>query len=314
MFERFTDQARRAIFYARYEASGFGGRFIETQHLLLGILRAAPELATTFLGEAEAEEAFRAEFVELAERASRVSTSVDMPLSRGCQRALAYAAEEAERARIREIRPGHLLLGLLREEEGAAWEALTRRGLTAPICRDRLLRFRTLRQPEEGAPFLPELTEQAVRDALRGALQGDLAHVDSATVFDGLSFELADKRVGSAHTVFEILQHIVYWQEKCLDYLGQARTDWAERAEESWAAGAAPADEPEWQRAVERYKRTLRALLEQLGRCDLAFAAASVTNMQALQATAQHTSYHLGQAVVVRQLLGAWPPPGGGLG
>jgi len=39
MFERYTEMARRSIFFARYEASAFGSEYIETEHLLLGILR-----------------------------------------------------------------------------------------------------------------------------------------------------------------------------------------------------------------------------------------------------------------------------------
>ena len=40
MFERYTEKARRVIFFARYEASQFGSPCIETEHLLLGLLRA----------------------------------------------------------------------------------------------------------------------------------------------------------------------------------------------------------------------------------------------------------------------------------
>ncbi len=39
MFERYTEKARRTIFFARYEASLFGSPYIETEHLLLGLLR-----------------------------------------------------------------------------------------------------------------------------------------------------------------------------------------------------------------------------------------------------------------------------------
>src|SRR5260370_234880 len=49
MFERYTEKARRVIFFARYEASQFGSPYIETEHLLLGLLRETKALATRFL-------------------------------------------------------------------------------------------------------------------------------------------------------------------------------------------------------------------------------------------------------------------------
>jgi len=49
MFERYTEKARRIVFFARYEASEFGSPTIETEHLLLGILREDKALANHFL-------------------------------------------------------------------------------------------------------------------------------------------------------------------------------------------------------------------------------------------------------------------------
>ena len=48
MFERYTERARRVIFFARYEASNYGSRHIETEHLLLGLLREDRELGKWF--------------------------------------------------------------------------------------------------------------------------------------------------------------------------------------------------------------------------------------------------------------------------
>lgn len=49
MFERYTEKVRRTIFFARYEASQFGSPYIETEHVLLGLLREDKALAHTFL-------------------------------------------------------------------------------------------------------------------------------------------------------------------------------------------------------------------------------------------------------------------------
>ena len=49
MFERYTEKARRIIFFARYEASQYGSPYIETEHLLLGIVREDKALSFRFL-------------------------------------------------------------------------------------------------------------------------------------------------------------------------------------------------------------------------------------------------------------------------
>src|SRR5215475_5486822 len=114
MFERYTEQARRVIFFSRYEAAQTGSPFIETNHLLLGIIRQSPRLfreldiaSVEALGE-DCRKAIGPPMVKM-------STSVDLPLSNESKRVLAYAAEEAERLQSKVIGVQHLALGLLRE-------------------------------------------------------------------------------------------------------------------------------------------------------------------------------------------------------
>jgi ATP-dependent Clp protease ATP-binding subunit ClpC len=85
MFERYTEKARRAIFFARYEASQFGCSCIETEHLVLGVLREGKALANQFL----ASEAVRHSITQRRTTDLKVSTSVDLPLSHESKRALA---------------------------------------------------------------------------------------------------------------------------------------------------------------------------------------------------------------------------------
>src|ERR1700678_1852891 len=129
MFERYTETARRTIFFGRYEASQFGSRYIETEHLLLGLLREDKALANRFLHSYEAVQSIRKQIERYTVPGERVSTSVDLPLSHECKRVLAYGAEEAERLNHKHIGTEHLLLGLLREEKCFAAEILHERGL-----------------------------------------------------------------------------------------------------------------------------------------------------------------------------------------
>src|SRR5579884_1067391 len=131
MFERYTEKARRVIFFARYEASQFGSPFIETEHLLLGLLREDKALSHALLSSSHsAVEEIRLEIDAYTVKNPPTPTSQDLPLSNECKRVLAFAAEEAERRDDRHIGTEHLLLGLLREKNSFAARLLTKRGVT----------------------------------------------------------------------------------------------------------------------------------------------------------------------------------------
>jgi ATP-dependent Clp protease ATP-binding subunit ClpC len=140
MFERYTEKARRVIFFARYEASQFGSPYIETEHLLLGLLREDKALTNRFLRSHASVESIRKQIEGHTTIREKVSTSVDLPLSNECKRVLAYAAEEAERLSHKHIGTEHLLLGLLREEKCFAAEILHERGLRLSSIREELAR------------------------------------------------------------------------------------------------------------------------------------------------------------------------------
>jgi hypothetical protein len=135
VFERYTEKARRVIFFARYEASHYGSPYIETEHLLLGLMRERPDILTE-LPSGSAETIRKQIDAHTTFRPSQ-STSVDLPLSNECKRVLAYGAEEAERLAHRHIGTEHLLLGLLREENSFAAAMLSERGMRLEQLRER---------------------------------------------------------------------------------------------------------------------------------------------------------------------------------
>jgi ATP-dependent Clp protease ATP-binding subunit ClpC len=131
MFERYTEKARRIIFFARYEASQTGSHIIEPEHLLLGLLREAKALFDTAKIEDMAQELRRAVHVE---GAPKVDVAIDLPLSHSAKQVLVYGAEEAEQLHHAHISPEHLLLALMREP-GVAATTLDKYG----IHRDRII-------------------------------------------------------------------------------------------------------------------------------------------------------------------------------
>jgi hypothetical protein len=127
MFERFTEQARRVIFFARYEASNYGSPYIETEHLLLGLLREDHSLADRLGKEHVVEPEIRAEIERRITRRERISTSVEMPLSDECKSILKYAVDAATKLGHRSVETKHLLLGILRLETSLAAQILISR-------------------------------------------------------------------------------------------------------------------------------------------------------------------------------------------
>jgi ATP-dependent Clp protease ATP-binding subunit ClpA len=138
MFERYTEKARRVIFFARAEASQFGSPYIETEHLLLGLLREDKALTNRFLASHAAVESIRKQIEGHTTIREKVSASVDLPLSHECKSVLAYGAEEAERLNHKHIGTEHVLLGLLREEKCFAAKILHERGLRLSTIRKQL--------------------------------------------------------------------------------------------------------------------------------------------------------------------------------
>jgi ATP-dependent Clp protease ATP-binding subunit ClpC len=140
MFERYTEAARRVIFFARFEASEFGAPEIDTEHLLLGVLRQDKPLLDRLVGAPVDVEAIRREIADRTGIRATIPTSVDMPLSMASTRVLMSTAQEAQRLNHERIGTQHLVLGLLLEEESFAAEMLRGLGLSVDSVRADMLK------------------------------------------------------------------------------------------------------------------------------------------------------------------------------
>jgi hypothetical protein len=128
MFERYTEKARRTIFFAKYEAAHFGSPCIETEHLLLGLLREDLRLFRRLQLNVDYESIHQEVTKHTHIEKPKAATYGDLPLSDESKRALRYGAEEADRLGHKHIDTQHLLLGLLREKKHPAALLLLERG------------------------------------------------------------------------------------------------------------------------------------------------------------------------------------------
>lgn len=169
MFERYTEKARRVIFFARYEASQFGAPAIEPEHLLLGLMREDKTLTGRFFPRAQVSiESIRKEIEGRTLLREKISTSVELPLAPETKRVLAYAHEESDRLQHRHIGTEHLLLGLLREDRSMAAEILYERGLRLNAVRDEIARqsgVDSRSSQKKDTPHLVEFSRDLTDDA-----------------------------------------------------------------------------------------------------------------------------------------------------
>jgi ATP-dependent Clp protease ATP-binding subunit ClpC len=172
MFERFNENVRRALFFARYEASRAASHQISTEHLLLGMLREADSTLVDLCESVGIEiRELRDELLGEGIALEPVSTSPDLPLAEDTKRVLAFAVHEAETMGHGRVGTEHLLLGLLRIEGSSAAQYLNSRGFELFQLRDEVIRRSHELEAESSASATPHITEYS-RDLNRIAAEG----------------------------------------------------------------------------------------------------------------------------------------------
>jgi Clp amino terminal domain, pathogenicity island component len=166
MFERYTEKARRVIFFSRYEASQYGSPEIDTEHLLLGLLRENKNLYGWF--PRATPETLRQRINDCSAKLPSTPTSGDLPLSSEARRVLKFAADEADRLAQRHIGTEHLFLGLLDEESCFAAQLLREAGADADAIRAQIPNS----PAQEAESFASEMRRRASSSLLRtGAIE-----------------------------------------------------------------------------------------------------------------------------------------------
>lgn len=158
MFERYRQDARRAIFFSRWEAQQSGSAYIEPEHLLLSLTHDADSKANQLFALSSHTDNFRRQL--RSHPTAKSSASVDLPLSNTGKRVLTYAAQEADRLASKPIGTEHLLLGLLREKSSDVLAALAAAGIDLHSARNRIREDRGLPTLDsETLPLLDSETE-----------------------------------------------------------------------------------------------------------------------------------------------------------
>lgn len=192
MFERYTESARRVLFFARSEASMKGSPGIESEHLLAGLLREDQGVVPRVLRESNVErESLQQDYERRAVFVEQVPMSREIPFSRATQAVLQLTVQEADGLRHGYIGPEHLLLALLRQEGTIAGSILASHGLRVNQVRETVARVlaepvRVTAEARSEAAALAEQIKQWVDELARGPAGGPEAETMTQRLHAGI--------------------------------------------------------------------------------------------------------------------------------
>jgi four helix bundle protein len=182
MFERFTDRARKVMALANQEAQRLNHEYIGTEHVLLGLVKEGSGVGATVLKNLDVDiKRLRQEVEKLVKSGPGMVIMGKLPQTPHAKRVIEYAIEEARALDHNYVGTEHLLLGLLRQEEGIAAQVLANLGLKVEDVRHEVLVILGCDQQSDadhvhiaiGKAARPDADHQ---DTLAWAKANDLAH------------------------------------------------------------------------------------------------------------------------------------------
>ncbi len=154
--------------------------------------------------------------------------------------------------------------------------------------------------------------EELLRAHVLAQLKGGEAHVEFDRAVAKLPSNLRGaKPPGQPHTPWRLVEHMRITQNDILEFSKDARHKSPKWPDEYWPAGDAPPDEAAWERTIEEFKadrKELEAMVKDPANdlvAPLPHGKGQTLLREALLVV-DHTSYHIGQLIIVRRLLGAW--------
>ena len=157
MFDRFTDRARKVMGLARQEAQRLGHDYIGTEHVLLGLIQEGNGVASDVLKSLDIDlKKIRQEVEKLVSPGNTMVTMGQLPFTPHAKKVLELALEEASNLGHNYIGTEHLLLGLIREQEGIAAQALQNIKVRLEDVREEVLE---LLGPEPGEKTVSRLAD-----------------------------------------------------------------------------------------------------------------------------------------------------------
>ena len=154
------------------------------------------------------------------------------------------------------------------------------------------------------------MSDQSVRELLAKMLSWEDAHAGFDAAVEGIPEDFRGKRAG-AHSPWELVEHLRLAQHDILDFCRNPDYKELEWPKDYWPASPAPPSEAAWNESIDTFRRDREALQKLAADTTVDLTAriphgSGQTYARELVLVADHTSYHVGQLVLVRRLLGIW--------
>ncbi|QDU69254.1 ATP-dependent Clp protease ATP-binding subunit [Engelhardtia mirabilis] len=205
MFDRFTDRAKKVMNLARQEAQRFNHEYLGTEHILLGLVQEGSGVAANVLRQMNIDlTKIRAEVEKLVKTGPSMVTMGQLPFTPRAKKVLELSMEEASNLGHNYIGTEHLLLGLIKENEGIAAKVLTNLGVKLEDVREEVLEFLGADAPEDE-------DDEGPSDTPVGGGGGGKSKTPALDAFGRDLTELAkegklDAVIGRAHEIERVIQ------------------------------------------------------------------------------------------------------------
>lgn len=225
MYERFTDRARKVMQLANQEAQRFNHEYIGTEHVLLGLVKEGSGVAANVLKRLDVDlRKIRLEVEKIVQSGPDMVTMGKLPQTPRAKKVIEYAMEEARNLNHNYVGTEHLLLGLLREQEGVAAQVLMNLGLKLEDVREEVLNL--LGHGVEGG----EQTERTSGGGGGGGGQGQKQGKSKTPALDSFGRDLTelarqgklDPVIGRENEIERVVQILIRRQKNNPVLLGEA--------------------------------------------------------------------------------------------
>lgn len=152
--------------------------------------------------------------------------------------------------------------------------------------------------------------------SLINALSGTNAHLLPYNATEGISLDVAGKVISNApYTIWQLIGHLNFWQERFLAKLNNKKMPPVPKAEDGWPGEAQPPDGETLKKEINKLNDSIESV-KSLLYSDTGSLLEKKDNYESgydvIQAMASHISYHIGEIMVLRRIIGDYPPPSGG--
>lgn len=155
------------------------------------------------------------------------------------------------------------------------------------------------------------------QSAIAEGIEGRKAHLRPSNATDGLTMKSVGEVIpNSPHTIWQLLCHVNFWQERFLELIHDYKMKPVPHADDGWVKETAPANEQELKKQIEKLRSSIeeaKSILQDATKHKLTEARANYgSGFNVLRAMGNHISYHVGQIMLLRRIVGNYPPPSGG--